>query len=153
MLNRQKLFIWFGIVVTILLAISVIIFFFANITPNGDENSTETENTALRGRVYVQDLHKHVSSATQDSLEYTLYDRVKDTPDLYTATIRSGSQSKRVTASKQTIINMLIDVEPAELTYAANLTSYPGGYTVNVQCAPINQQMNPGNLCKGDLHP
>lgn len=121
-------------------------------TSDKDIPVATTSNITGQERVFVADLYEYVGLETKESIERTLYDSIdRDKPDLYTGTIREGSFTKTTTASSQTISNLLIDVEPIKITYEVTLFGQQGRPSINVDCAPQEQQLVPSNECK-DIH-
>lgn len=140
--------------VTVIAATLAYILLFAD-NKSGVSTDINTNTTpSASSKVFVKDLHKHVNHETQDSIQRNLYSIVgHDKPDLYTATIRAGSHSRKNTPSKQTTIDMLIDIELVNLTYKVSLVGQNESYSINITCAPTDQQVNTSSNCVNNRHP
>lgn len=116
--------------------------------PNTNINTPEWRPYG-QGKVFTKDLHKYVDSSAKDFIEHTLHDLIhEETPTLYTATIRSGTYSKKTLTNGQVVKEMLVDVDPAELTYKIIVSSHQiGSNSVNILCAPQEQQLNKSAEC------
>lgn len=138
------------VVICILIITGVAVYsLLLNKSPNKEQAEVTGSNTFKRGKVFVKDLYKYIDSETKDSVEQTLYEHANGgVPDLYTATIRPGSYSKKVEPSRQTVIQLVVDVEPIKSTYNISLMSYHGIYSINIWCAAPEAQLSPSSKCK-----
>jgi hypothetical protein len=144
---------WRTRIIVVLLILGVLIvglvIFLALNKPEEKKPSALIPNTSKYQRVFIKDIHLYVDDKTKDSVERTLYNFFeKETPTIYTGTIRPESHSQRTVASGQEIINLMVDIRPVESTYKLTLISYQGVYSVNIECAPKEQQLKPSWECK-----
>lgn len=120
------------------------------------ETSSAISDSSYTGqeRVFVADLREYTDLETKTSIERTLFENIdKDQPDLYTGTIRETSVSEETAPSGQKISSLFIDVTPIGATYKITLFSDPRGGrpSVNVECAPEEEQLDSAITCK-DIH-
>lgn len=150
-LSRKLLILTVGV-----LLFGVLVYYF---WPKPAPNNTSSEAQSSlsvnpeQERVFIKDLHIYVDPTTQKSVERTLYLHIeKEAPELYTGTLRKESYHKSTSsANNQTTIDLVVDVEPVQLTYDITLVGYQGTYSVNIRCAPQEQQMVPSNICRNWL--
>lgn len=121
-----------------------------------EEDGSASITTVYTGheKVFVADLYEYVSLETKESIELGLYTNIDiDQPDLYTGTVRDASFTENVLASGQTESSLLIDIQPIGVTYEIVLFSDPRGGrpSVNIECAPQEEQLDPSIECK-DVH-
>lgn len=141
------------VILGVILLICVLLYYFlSQKIPDRGKTSTIIPNTSEQQRVFVKDLHKRIDPKTQRALERTLYSFMNnDTPDLYTGTIRPESYSQNILASNQTAISLLVDVGPVNLTYKVSLIGQRESYSINIECAPQEQQTDSSSKCENNL--
>ena len=152
-MNSRRWIIVSIVLVAMIIVASGTIYFVSHKEPT-DETASQTSSYTGRERVFVADLYEYVDTETKKSIERALFENIdKDQPDLYTGTIRKDSVSKTILSSGQTESTLLIDTIPTEVAYRVTLFSDPRGGrpSVNIECAPKGQQLNPSIICK-DIH-
>lgn len=124
---------------------------------SSENNETETtkpyEISMNARRVFIEGFHiyqdshdYHTGVRAHGSIENSLYTYVsQDKPGLYTGTIRQNSFKK----TSQTSAELLVDVEPSQVTYKIILLDPDGkGYRpASVECASQQEQINPSVKC------
>lgn len=125
--------------------------------PGGALNEAQTNNIISRPssvkRVFIGNSDKYIDPKIKESIESSLYVYLnKDKPDLYTGTIRPGSNTKHFTQSQQTVTSFLVDIDPVKLTYKVTLISDQSGTpSLNIECAQWDQQLDKSNECRDTL--
>jgi hypothetical protein len=122
-----------------------------------DEKTNSVEKSAINKRsqrVFVQDFYKiqdFIDPQTQRFIEHTMYSYlIENQPDLYTGTIRAGSYSDKTDQKGISTTKLLIDIEPSMVSYeiTMNANRKTDFQTVDIRCAPEEQQVDPSADCK-----
>jgi hypothetical protein len=144
----------------LVLIVSLFVFinpFRSNDQPETDEKTNSVEQSVINKRsqrVFVQDFHKvqdFIDPQTQRFIEHTMYSYlIKSRPDLYTGTIRAGSYSDKTDQKGISTTKLIIDVEPSKVSYVItmNANRKTDFQTVDIRCAPEDQQVDPSADCK-----
>jgi hypothetical protein len=108
-------------------------------------------------RVFIKDFHKYTDYFPldkQQAIESALYGYVgRDTPDLYTGTIRPNSLLQTKSRGSAIEAKILVDVVPANVTYLLESSGEDkyGIFPIIVRCAPKEQQKNPSVSCSDGM--
>jgi hypothetical protein len=144
------------------LALVVLLFVFFNPFRSDDQPETNEKTNSVEQsvinkrsqRVFVQDFYKikdFIDPQTQRFIENTMYSYlIESRPDLYTGTIRAGSYSDKTDQKGISTTKLLVDVEPSKVSYAitVNANRKTDFQTVDIRCAPEEQQIDPSADCK-----
>ncbi len=123
---------------------------------HGDLQQDNVPLDSRSDRVFIKDFRKFEDSIdldTQRYIEQRLYMAAvrasRNDPGLYTGVVRSGSYSSVSSANFNTI-KLLVDIEPAKLTYEVTIARQKNGgdMSVYIACATDEQKMSESSMCR-----